>query len=232
MNINRLSKFAITCLIVSVVFLFTGCDKEEKLEVRIENKKPNVVIEDTKQIENVIKEEKNNIEQIKNEPIKQEKLTFDEIFKDSTEIVPNEKQMILIFGTNTDPYSDKLKEDISNTYELQKKLKDDFSSYYFKAHENLKHKQSHNNKVIDLDTKTMIMVYGIESTPTIIFTDKNGKVVLIAPGYMPVKQFLVTMEFMKTDLWKDKNRKNGEIYDTLKKFYIKNGIDVISKKAN
>jgi predicted ATPase len=41
---------------------------------------------------------------------------------------------------------------------------------------------------------------------------------------MPTKQFLVTMDFVKSGLWLGKNRKNGDVYKALKKFYIKKGI--------
>lgn len=84
---------------------------------------------------------------------------------------------------------------------------------------------------MDVDTKTMIMIYGIESTPTILFTDVEGKAVLVVPGYIPTKQFLVTMDFMAQGKWKGKDRKNGEVYEALRNFYIENGIDVIKKKA-
>ena len=139
--------------------------------------------------------------------------------------------MIIVFGTNTDPYSDRLKADIEGSVDLQKRLREDFSSYYLKAHQNLRHKQFHEGELMDVDTKTMIVVYGIESTPTIIFTDKNGKAVLVVPGYIPTKQFLVTMDFMSEGKWKGKNRKNGEIYEALRNYYVENGIDVIKKKA-
>ncbi len=137
--------------------------------------------------------------------------------------------MILIFGTNTDPYSDRLKADITNSIDLQKRLKNEFSSYYFKAHENLRHKQFHEGQMMDVDTKTMIMVYGVEVTPTMIFTDDNGKAVIVVPGYMPTKQLLVTMDFMSEGKWKGKDRKNGEIYEALREFYINNGINVKKK---
>ena len=46
---------------------------------------------------------------------------------------------------------------------------------------------------------------------------------------MPTKQFLTTLDFMKSGQWKGKDRKNGEVYETLKAFYVSNGIDVKAK---
>ncbi len=82
---------------------------------------------------------------------------------------------------------------------------------------------------MDVDTKTMINIYGITATPTLIFTDDKGKAVIIVPGYMPTKQFLVTLDFMLSNKWVGKGRKDGEVYEELKKFYIKNNIEVSKK---
>lgn len=151
------------------------------------------------------------------------------VFLDVAKIGPNGKQMILVFGTNTDPYSMKLKEDIFKSKQLQDKLKKEFSSYYFKAHENLRHKLFHEGEYMDVDTKTMISIYGVTATPTLIFTDKKGKAVIMVPGYMPTKQFLTTLDFMLSKKWVGKDRKNGEVYEELKQFYITNGIKVNKK---
>jgi thioredoxin-related protein len=82
----------------------------------------------------------------------------------------------------------------------------------------------HEGKPMDVDTRTLIDIYSVTSTPTLIFADKNGKSIFIVPGYMPQKQFLATLEFVKSGLWLGKDRKNGEVYKTLKDFYIKKGI--------
>jgi thioredoxin-related protein len=152
--------------------------------------------------------------------------TKNSVFQDTAKIDPNGKYMVLVFGTNTCPYCMKLKEDIFKSKEFQKRLKNDFSSYYFKTHENLRHKLFHENEFMDVDTKTMVSIYGVNGTPTIIFTDKNGKAVIMVPGYMPTKQFLATMNFMDSKKWEGKDRKNGEVYQALKDFYISKGIKV------
>ena len=65
----------------------------------------------------------------------------------------------------------------------------------------------HEGEFMDVDTKTMISIYGITSTPTMIFTDKNGKAIIVVPGYMPANQFLTTLKFIEEGLWKGKDRK-------------------------
>ena len=170
---------------------------------------------------------------VKQKPVIYDKndAVINEVFKDVAKIAPSDKPMIIIFGTNTAPYTDKLKSDINASTQLKEKLKNEFSSYYLKAHKNLNHKFYHDGEFMDVDTKTLLSIYAIDATPSIIFCDKRGKTILIVPGYMPPKQFLQTMNFIKSGIWEGKNRKNGEIYEALRQYYIKNGIDV-TKKAD
>ena len=82
---------------------------------------------------------------------------------------------------------------------------------------------------MDVDTGTLLSIYAVDATPTIIFCDKRGKTILIVPGYMPPKQFLQTMNFIQSGAWEGKDRKNGEIYEALRQHYLKNGINVTKK---
>ena len=43
---------------------------------------------------------------------------------------------------------------------------------------------------------------------------------------MPPEQFKVTLECIEQGLWKGKDRKNGEVYTELRKFYEENGIEI------
>ena len=225
MNKKFLSKITMASVVVASIIL-TGCGEKTTSDAKMIEKQT-VIKKDEKiaSIPSEVEEKAAPLTYTKYDSVVQN------VFKDVAKIAPDGKQMIIVFGTNTDPYSDRLKADIEGSVDLQKRLREDFSSYYLKAHQNLRHKQFHEGELMDVDTKTMIVVYGIESTPTIIFTDKNGKAVLVVPGYIPTKQFLVTMDFMSEGKWKGKNRKNGEIYEALRNYYVENGIDVIKKKA-
>lgn len=224
MNTKLFSKITIVSIITASILL-TGCGEKTDEAKKIE--KPTIIKKD--QIEKNVEKKTEAKQEAKSVYTKYDSVVED-VFKDVAKIAPDGKQMILVFGTNTDPYSDRLKADIKNTPDLTKRLKEQFNSYYFKAHENLRHKQFHEGEMMDVDTKTMIAVYSVTATPTIIFTDDNGKAVIVVPGYMPPKQFLITMDFMAEGKWKGKNRKNGEVYESLRDYYIDNGIDV-KKKA-
>ncbi len=214
-----LSKTIITSLVASTILL-TGCS-EGKSKAEVVEEKPKVA---QQQIDEKVKE------------VPEKKIVYtkydsvvDDVFKDIAKIGPEGKYMLLVFGTNTDPYTDRLKADIKSSKELTDKLMNNFSSYYLKAHENKRLKLFHEGDYMDVDTKTMINIYAVQSTPTLIFTDKNGKAVIVVPGYMPAKQFLETINFMESKKWEGKDRKNGEVYEALKNHYINNGIDVKTK---
>lgn len=229
MKLRLLTKTSITCL--AVLLLATGCsDKKEKVESKEKISKEvrdealiKEALNDTSKQDAVVEKQEDKKLYSQNDSV------INEVFQDLAKIGPKEKQMIIIFGTNTDPYTDQLKKDIKASPQLQKRLKNEYSSYYLKAHENLRHKLFHENEYMDVDTKTMISIYGVQSTPTMIFADKNGKAVIIVPGYMPANQFLVTLDFMESNQWQGKDRKNGEVYKALKEFYIQKGI--IKKKG-
>ena len=217
-----MNKVLKTTLTVGVLALFiVGCNDDSSKAKVIEKKEVQSV--------QVKKETATPNEVVKPEVINMAKEASDvvnDVFQDTAKIGPKDKYMVLVFGTNTCPYCMKLKEDVYQSKEFQSRLKNDFSSYYLKTHENLRHKLFHENEYMDVDTKTMISIYGVAGTPTIIFTDKNGKAVIMVPGYMPTKQFLATMDFMESKNWEGKDRKDGEVYQALKDFYISKGIKV------
>lgn len=213
MRLNRLMLLTI----LGVAVLLNGCDNGASEAKKIDNS--------VKKVEKEAKKEKEEKKVIYN---KNESIVH-EVFQDSAKIGPNGKFMLMVFGTNSDPYTNRLKADIKNSEELAKKIKNDFSSYYLKAHDNLRHKLFHEGEFMDVDTKTMINIYGITSTPTLIFADKKGKAVIVVPGYMPTKQFISTMKFMESNKWQNRDRKNGEVYETLREFYMQNGIDVTKR---
>ena len=87
------------------------------------------------------------------------------------------------------------------------------------------HQIAHEGEFMQVDTKTLVDIYAVEATPTIIMTDENTKSIIVVPGYMKPKQFLITLDFIKdSKLWLGKDRKNGEVYQALKDYYIQKGI--------
>ena len=73
-------------------------------------------------------------------------------------------------------------------------------------------------------------IYGVNATPAMIFMDDQGKSIFVVPGYMPPKQFMVTLDFVKEGAWRGKDRKNGEVYDALKAYYLAHGVEIKGAK--
>jgi len=216
-------KIFLTIFSALILTLFLGCD----------NKTTVTNVEDKPQ---VMKEEK-----VKEAPKKKElsaeekalrklniadkkKYDLSDVFKDSAKIAPNGKYMIIIFESPECPYCMKMENDIFNTKDLKDELKNEFDTYTLDATKNRLHKLEHEGSLMDVDTKTLIDIYGVTSTPTLIFADKKGKSIFVVPGYMPKEQFLVTLKFVKEQKWLGLDRKNGDVYKALKNYYIDNGI--------
>ena len=155
---------------------------------------------------------------------------FYKIFKDSAKIATDGKEMLLLFGQDSDAYTQKIKDDIVSDDALSSAISTIVTPIYIDARGQKRHKFQHNGEMMDVDTKTLISIYNVTATPTLIFTDKEASHIFVVPGYMPPKQFKVTLEFIKQGLWKGKDRKNGDVYKVLKEFYIKNGVEIKGAK--
>ncbi len=152
---------------------------------------------------------------------------FYEVFGDGAQIAPqNGKPMLLVFGQPADAYTQKLQTDITDNPELAKTIQELTTPIYINAAAEKRHKFMHNGDMMEVDTKTLVSIYQLTATPTLIFTDEKGQSIFVVPGYMPPKQFEVTLQFLKEGAWKGKDRKNGEVYEALKSYYDAHGIKV------
>jgi len=154
------------------------------------------------------------------------------VYKESTKIAPNGKYMIIIFSSTQSQYCIKMQSDISNSKKLKKELKNDFTTYLLDVRNNKIHKLQHQGKDVNADTKTLIDIYGVRGIPTLVFTDKKGESIFTVPGYMPIKQFLVTLNFIKEKKWIGLSRQNGDVYKALKTYYLAHSIQVRKKVKN
>ena len=151
---------------------------------------------------------------------------FYRIFGDGASIDPKGKPMLLVFGQPADPYTQKLQKDVVENDSLAKAIQEDVTPIYINATAQKRHKFMHNGEAMEVDTKTLVSIYHIDATPTLIFADEKGQSIFIVPGYMPPKQFEVTLQFVKEGGWKGKDRKNGDVYKALKAYYESHGVQV------
>ncbi len=215
---KRLYATALLCAV-----LFSGCSEAEE--------KNTGMSETAKQQEQKIEqktEEQSSVETAVSKSIEVDPQTdkFYTIFKDSAKIATDGKKMLLVFGQDGDPYTKKIQNDIVTDEELAKKIKETVTPIYIDARGQKQHKFQHNGQMMDVDTKTLVGIYDVTATPTLIFTDSQASHIFVVPGYMPPKQFKVTLSFVEQELWRGLDRKNGEVYEALKKFYEENGVEI------
>ncbi|AXH09660.1 thioredoxin-related protein, SoxW family [Malaciobacter halophilus] len=190
---------------IFVSIIFTGCSDKN------ENSKK--IINDDKKVE------KKEIKKLSKQDI------FLEVFiKDNKIYSKSSKTILLIFANKKDPYSKKLEEDITYNKELQELLKTSLNSYYININEEKRYKQFYNNQFMNVDMKTLMAIYSIKATPSIIFTNNQAKVILSIPGYMPVEQLISTIKFIKSKKYQGLKPNSKELLKALKQHYIQDNI--------
>ena len=211
-------------LLAITLFLFVGCSDEKTSVTTLD--KPTVI----KKVETpkTVKIETHAAKKITS--VVKKDFDISDVFQDSAKIAPKGKYLITIFAIDNGPYCNMMENDIHNSQKLKNELKNEFTTYWLNARKNKLHKLQHEGKDMDVDTKTLISIYNVNVTPTLIFADKKGKSIFVVPGYMPTKQFLVTLNFVKEQKWLGLDRKNGDVYKALKNYYLDHGIDVRKKK--
>jgi thioredoxin-related protein len=155
---------------------------------------------------------------------------FYRVFKDGAKIAPEGKPLLLVFGQSADPYTQKFQKDVTEDKELAARIKETMTPVYVNAAAAKVHKFMHEGELMDVDTRTLVSIYGVNATPTMIFMDEQGKSIFVVPGYMPPKQFKVTLDFIKEGAYKGKDRKNGEVYEALKAYYLSHGVTIKGAK--
>ncbi len=207
------------------LFIFAGCQDEQTTVTKLE--KPKVIAKT--QTQKSVKIE-THVAKNRNTKTSEKIVNVSDVFKDAVTIAPKGKYEITIFESDNCPYCTKMKNDIANSKKLKDELKNQFTTYSLNVQRNRMHKLQHEGKDLDVDTKTLISIYNVQATPTLIFSDKKGKSIFVVPGYMPTKQFLVTLDFVKEQKWLGLDRKNGDVYKALKNYYIDHGINVSKKR--
>ncbi len=161
---------------------------------------------------------------------------LEDIFSDNKSISPNDKYMLLVFGRNGCSYCERLKKDLKNVKELRNYVKEHFSTYYINMSYTKEHdfkvgdKDKNDEKEIKMSTEELAQIYAVQTTPTIVLSDKTGKTIYELPGYMPSTQFLAVLEFIGSEEY----QKTTSDKDFIKKLkaYIKYKTDLSKNKSS
>ncbi|WP_120944438.1 MULTISPECIES: SoxW family protein [Helicobacter] len=149
---------------------------------------------------------------------------LEDVFLDTNTIAPHGKYMLLVFGKNGCSYCELLKQDIKQHDALKNFIKAHYSAYYI----NISYSKMHNfqvggphkNREFKLPTAELASIYDVNSTPTIVFANPDGKTIYELPGYMPYKQFLAVLEFVGKGLHKG-IKDNKEFISKLRAYILK-----------
>lgn len=205
--------FKVLGLLIVALFIFGGC--EDKTIVTENNPK-------------IMQETKPEVTQEKVAPKKEfvplKKHDLSAVLQDNAKISSKGKYGLIIFESLTCKYCNQMEADILADNDLKKRLANDFSTYALAIENNTMHQLEHQGQFTDVDTKTLVDIYGVQATPTLIFTDKKTQSIFVVPGYMGPEQFKVTLDFIESKRWEGVNRQTGDIYKELKQFYIEKGI--------
>ncbi|WP_139532456.1 SoxW family protein [Helicobacter pylori] len=161
---------------------------------------------------------------------------LEDVFSDNKSISPNDKYMLLVFGRNGCSYCERLKKDLKNVKELHDYIKEHFSTYYVNISYSKEHdfkvgdKDKNDEKEIKMSTEELAQIYAVQSTPTIVLSDKTGKTIYELPGYMLSTQFLAVLEFIGDGKYQD--TKNDEDLTKKLKAYIKYKTNLSKSKSN
>ncbi|MDO7253249.1 SoxW family protein [Helicobacter cappadocius] len=207
---KKIFLMAITLVILGMFSIsLSGCNSDNKVDSSI--------ISDGSNTSSKVSQESENLD-------KNSYAGLEDVFGDTKFITPNGKYMMMVFGANGCPYCEALKKDIKDTPSLKKYIQDNFTAYYI----NMSYSKIHDFKVgtpndpkeIQVSTAQLSRMYDIRPTPTIVFSDTDGKTILEFPGYMPEKQFMAMLEFIATGEWK-KAKDQRQINQLLQEYVMK-----------
>ncbi len=223
---------SLTALILLAALLLIGCGDHKSEAKRIDIKADKSF--------SAAKEIEANLKRQSHKPMQEDKKaskpssshikisSFYQVFKDGAKIDPSGKPMLLLFGQSADAYTQRLMHDVTSNKSLAKKIKAVLTPIYIDVREQKIHKFIHNSQAMEVDTKTLVGIYHIDLTPTLIFTDEKGKTLFIVPGYVTPKSFMIIIDFIKEGVWRGKQR--AKISKALKDYYLKHNIDFSGAK--
>ncbi|WP_025209698.1 thioredoxin family protein [Hippea sp. KM1] len=113
-------------------------------------------------------------------------------------IESNNKPMVIVFDSTTCPYCIKLKKDLENNPDIKEQLKG-FELYFVHINEDNYYTIQTAKGRLKLDTASLARLFGFRgSTPFIVLTDKDGKVILTIPGYIKPKTMVRVLKYITT----------------------------------
>lgn len=190
------------CLVL--LFLF-GCDSSDKKDILTSGAQ-------------LSKENEKKINDIDKKSYKE----IIDLLKDNATIFGGNKNVFIIFGSNGCMYCTKLKREIQKNKELQNIIKNEFNSYYINISYFKKHQFDFKQNNSKFNTREISEFFHIQSTPTLVFLNKEGMVLLKYPGFISANRLIATLQFLNQE--ENQNLSEEEINRKILHFYRDNKI--------
>ena len=159
--------FRVMAIFAVCVVIFSGCD-DKKIDSNIISQGSEMSAEAQERAKNLDKESYKDLA---------------DLFLD-TATIDFSREVLIIFGKNQCKYCDILKDDIKKSPAIQGKIKEHFNPYYINTSYDKVHKLcAFRGKDIDINTANLAQIFGVNTTPQVIFIDKNGRVKYLFAGY-------------------------------------------------
>lgn len=159
--------FRVMAIFAVCVVIFSGCD-DKKIDSNIISQGSEMSAEAQEKAKSLDKESYKDLA---------------DLFLDTDEI-DFSREVLIIFGKNQCKYCDMLKDDIKKSPAIQSKIKEHFNPYYVNTSYDKVHKlRTFMGKDIDINTANLAQIFGVNTTPQVIFMDKNGRVKYLFAGY-------------------------------------------------
>ena len=159
--------FRFMAIFAVCVVIFSGCD-DKKIDSNIISQGSTMSAEAQEKAKSLDKESYKDLA---------------DLFLD-TATIDFSREVLIIFGKNQCKYCDMLKDDIKKSPAIQSKIKEHFNPYYINTSYDKVHKlRAFRGKDIDINIANLAQIFGVNTTPQVIFMDKNGRVKYLFAGY-------------------------------------------------
>lgn len=122
----------------------------------------------------------------------------------STNLMPDGKQdSVLVFGSESCPYCEVLKEDIAENDLIKQKL-NGMKVVYISLDDAREYEIPSPDGKTTINTMLLRQMFKISATPSMVLLDEQWERVMTIPGYSYPEFFAIYLDYLKQDIYKEK----------------------------
>lgn len=127
-----------------------------------------------------------------------EEVSVNKVFLNPSVIQSHGKNMMIVFGTAQDPYTNKMKEDINGNKNIAELIKG-MSAYYIDINDPREIQIEHQGQLKPANAVILRDIYQIAATPTMVFKDKSSRKMFVIPGRLQPNVFTEVLKFVNDE---------------------------------